>query len=406
MEKEKQRTIYLLCLIGFFAIFSTTISKNPVLPLFAKSMGANTSLLGILSALSPLAGMLFSFPVGFLADKWGKRRLLIISALIFVSAPLMYLLVANPWYLIPIRFFHGIATAILGPVAAALICSIVEKNKAQNLGIYASATLVGRMIAPLLGGLIITYFAMAGDLVSYKMVYVAAFVISLPILFLAISTKPEIGGDGVAVTSLSIKEFLKTLKDFGKNKMIFLTALVQMSTYFIYGVVETFLPLYMVSKNISAEKIGLFFSLQVLAIAATQPIFGKIADTVDKRVQITVGILILALATALMPLDGNYGILVLVGLLFGLGMSVATVATSAYVADLSRKEELGSFLGALSSMMDVGQSMGPLLVGFLITAFSISVGFWFATGLAVIILIFFIGASLKRRSYRGESVND
>ena len=405
MEKEKQRTIYLLCLIGFFAIFSTTISKNPVLPLFAKSIGANTSLLGILSALSPLAGMLFSFPIGFLADKWGKRRLLIISAMIFVSAPLLYLLVVNPWYLIPIRFFHGIATAILGPVAAALICSIYEKNKAQNLGIYSSATLVGRMIAPLLGGFIITYLATAGNLVSYKAVYVAAFVISLPILFLAIFIKPDAGEDGVAVTSLGMDEFLKTMKNFGNNKMIFLTALVQMSTYFIYGVVETFLPLYMVSKNISAEKIGLFFSLQVLAIAATQPIFGKIADTVDKRIQIVVGILILALATALIPLFGNYEVLVLVGLLFGLGMSIATVATSSYVADLSRKEELGSFLGALSSMMDVGQSMGPLMVGFLITAFSIGVGFWFATGIAVVILVFFIGASLEKRDQRGELVN-
>ena len=395
MEKEKQRSIYLLCLIGFFAIFSTTISKNPVLPLFAKSMGANTSLLGILSALSPLAGMLFSFPIGFLADKLGKRRLLIISALIFVSAPLMYLLVTNPWYLIPIRFFHGIATAILGPVAAALICSIFAKNKAQNLGIYSSATLVGRMIAPLLGGVIITYFALYGGLVGYKIVYLTAFVIALPILFLAVATKRDIGGDGVAVTSLGLNEFWQTLKDFGKNRMIFLTALIQMSTYFIYGVVETFLPLYMVSLNISAEKIGLFFSLQVLAIAATQPFFGKVADTIDKRVQITVGILILTLATVLIPLFDNYGILVLVGLMFGLGMSVATVATSAYVADLSEKEELGSFLGALSSMMDVGQTMGPLLIGFIITVFSIRVGFWFSSGIAVTVAIIFIGASLK-----------
>jgi hypothetical protein len=37
----EQRMMYYLFLIGFFAIFSTTISKNPVLPLFTQALGAD-----------------------------------------------------------------------------------------------------------------------------------------------------------------------------------------------------------------------------------------------------------------------------------------------------------------------------------------------------------------------------
>lgn len=49
-----------------------------------------------------------------------------------------------------------------------------------------------------------------------------------------------------------------------------------------------------------------------------------------------------------------------VSLLFGLGMSFSTVATSAYTGDVADKTKLGAAMGALSSVMDVGHSSGPL----------------------------------------------
>ncbi len=115
-ENIQNKFIIYFCIIGCFAIFSTTISKNPVLPLYAASLGANDAYLGLIAAVSPLAGILFSFPVGLISDRLGRRKLLIASGCIFLTAPLLYLLIADPVYLIPVRFFHGLATAILGPV--------------------------------------------------------------------------------------------------------------------------------------------------------------------------------------------------------------------------------------------------------------------------------------------------
>ena len=84
-----QRMVYYLSLLGFFAIFSTTISKNPVLPLFSHALGADDAVFGLSAAVSPLAGILFSFPVGVLSDHIGKRRLLIASGVVFLSAPFL-----------------------------------------------------------------------------------------------------------------------------------------------------------------------------------------------------------------------------------------------------------------------------------------------------------------------------
>ncbi len=144
-----RRTMYSIFLLGFFAIFSTTISKNPVLPLFSQALGAGDAVIGLIAAVSPMAGILFSFPVGVLSDQIGRRRLLIVSGAIFISAPLLYLFIYDPIWLIPVRFFHGMATAILGPVVSAMIAERFPERKGEMLGQYSSATLIGRTLAPL-----------------------------------------------------------------------------------------------------------------------------------------------------------------------------------------------------------------------------------------------------------------
>ena len=188
---SEKGTIISLSIIGFFAIFSTTISKNPVLPLYATSLGANDALIGLISAVSPFAGILFSFPVGVLSDHLGRKRLLMISGGVFLIAPLLYLWVSEPLLLIPVRFFHGMATAILGPVVSALIAERFSSTKGERIGQYSSSTLYGRTLAPLFGGMLISLFVMVPGLFRYQAVYCAAFVSGFIVFILILRIREE-----------------------------------------------------------------------------------------------------------------------------------------------------------------------------------------------------------------------
>ncbi|MCL4366559.1 MFS transporter [Patescibacteria group bacterium] len=392
----RQKAIFYLSLIGFFGIFSTTISKSPVLPLFVNALGGNDATLGIIAAASPFAGIVLSFPVGFLSDRLGRKRLLVISSLIFMIAPLLYLLVVNPWVLIPIRFFHGMATAILGPVASALVVSWYPQKKGERLGIYSAATLFGRTIAPLIGGFIISYFAILGNLINYKAVYLVAFALALPVFVfsLVFPTKKEVENGRVRVKALDL---FVAAKEFGKNKFLVTTSLMQMTTYFIYGVLETYFPLYLAGLNIPAGEIGLIFSLQVLAIALTNPLFGKLADRIDKRKLIILGVLILALVMSTVTYLNVLGLLIFESLLFGLGMSLINISTNTYTAEIVSEEKLGTSLGALSSIMDIGQSFGPFIVGMIIASYTIASGFLACTILAIIFVGIFTLANYEKQ---------
>lgn len=375
-DRQGPSGIAAVSFIGFLGIFSTTMSKNPVLPLFVKSLSGSDAVIGLIAAISPLAGIVFSFPVGMLADRWGKKRLLLTAALVFLLAPLLYLLVSNPYWLIPIRFFHGIATAILGPVGSAFIVSAYPESKGEKLGLYSSATLIGRTLAPLLGGAIISAFLFMGGSLSYRAVYAAAFLLGIPVLVLTLTLKSSDHDAGAsAVTRPMLADFGKSLAEFARNRRLFSTSLVEAATYFAFGCMETYLPVLLSGKGVPAYQIGLIFSLQILAIALTKPLFGKLADTVDRRIQILFGIVFLAIFIAAVPVFGGTIEIAAIGVLFGLAMSVSTVATSTYVADVAKQENLGASLGALSSIMDIGHSSGPFIAGMVITATTMAGGF-------------------------------
>lgn len=381
-----RKIIIHLSIIGFFAIFSTTISKNPVLPLYASSLGANDALIGLISAVSPFAGILFSFPVGVLSDHFGKKRLLLISGGVFLISPILYLLILNPLLLIPVRFFHGMATAILGPVVSALIAERFSATKGERIGQYSSATLFGRTLAPLVGGMLISFFVMIPGIFKYQSVYITAFVAGVIVFILIFQIQER---DNVPIKSISLPAFTKSLHTFWSDSRLRATAFVDMATYFVYGVFETFFPIYLSEQGIDAYLIGIIFAVQVLSIACTKPFFGKVADQNDPRYQILIGVLLLGISVSLIPLYSTLIPLLIISMVSGLGMSLSTIATTKYIADIAKKEDIGASMGALSSIMDIGQSTGPLVAGVLIMTCGFVAGFSSCILITSVIIVIF-----------------
>lgn len=112
---SRLRMILIIGCCGALAIFSSTISKSPILPLFAKS--SSGAQIGFIASASTIPGILASYLAGELADRFGYKKILVGSLLIFASAPFLYLLVQTPLELGAVRFYHGFANAAFCPVA-------------------------------------------------------------------------------------------------------------------------------------------------------------------------------------------------------------------------------------------------------------------------------------------------
>jgi MFS family permease len=389
----------LLCGIGLFAIFSSTMSKNPVLPLFAKDLGATEQYIGFIAAASTVVGVLTSIPAGALSDLYGRRTVILVATFVFASAPLLYLFVATPWQLGLVRIYHGLATAIFGPVAMALVADLFAKGRGESMGWYSSATLIGRAAAPFVGGIMLAALATRGTggvgaplgLTSYQWVYIVCGIAGA-VALVAATRLPVDNRRSSRVPSREQWAKLKAgLAEVMRSRLILVTSVAEALQYFSYGAMEAFLPLYAVfavQPRLSTVEVGAIFLAQILTTALTKPLMGRTSDRVGRRPVIVLGLFFSALSMALFVTTGSFPLLLIIGMLYGLGLSVVTSATSAYVSELASVGQYGAALGVLSTIMDVGQSTGPIVTGLLVVGFGYRPAFWFVT---VVLLLGIIG---------------
>lgn len=100
--------------------FSSTIAKNPVLSLLAATLGAGPGEIGLVAASPIVTVTATTLAAGQLSDRFGRRPLLLLAGVAFVTVPLSSLVVHTPLELALVRPYHGLATAAFGPLE--LVC--------------------------------------------------------------------------------------------------------------------------------------------------------------------------------------------------------------------------------------------------------------------------------------------
>ena len=134
-----------LCTVGFLARFSYALARNPVLPLFALFLGAGPEAIGLAVGISTVTGIFFKLPAGALSDVVGRRRTMLAGLVVFGVMPFTYLMIESYSALVVVRFLHGLATAIYGPVAMAVVADVAGARKGELLSWFSSVGIVGKI---------------------------------------------------------------------------------------------------------------------------------------------------------------------------------------------------------------------------------------------------------------------
>ncbi len=362
----------LLCGIGLLAVFSSTISKSPALPLLVDHLGGNQQAIGAVAAISAFTGILFSFPAGILSDRIGRHRMLLFSGVVFASAPFFYLMASGIWQIGVIRFYHGLATAIFGPVAMALVADLHQKSRGEKLGWFSTATLLGRFSAPATGGAILAFYG-AGNQYAFTVLYIVCGLAGLGamvgIFLLPKQEKPKTQPIKPAIPWKS------NLADMLTNRGIMLTCLIEAAILFCYGIFETFLPIRGLNIDLSPLQIGICLSSQIITIAISKPVLGRFSDQHGRPPQISSGAFMASGCMIILAFANSFPSLLAVSILLGLAISVVTSSSAAHIADLSKHGSHGSAMGILGSIMDIGHTTGPLLGGILALYYGLTISF-------------------------------
>jgi len=255
------RNLWLLFAASFAAVVSIQLIM-PLFPLFLDSHGASEMEISFVISLSSLATTALMIPVGFLMERLGKKRMLLIGLLIWTATPI-FIGSARNWRIVaPLYMVYNLADTFIGPARMAMIAKYATpESQATVFGIMSMDWPVGGIISPPLSG----FFAeKSGWHLPFQ---VAAIVMALSLAPALMLKDKEEGGtqeDRVSALNIFRKEYLTTISLF----FIFACAL---STG--QSVVGTMLPIFLKNQmDLSLSSIGLFFTgSSVLSLLSQVP---------------------------------------------------------------------------------------------------------------------------------------
>ena len=273
-----------LATASFLAYTSYALCRTPLLPLFARALGAGPSLIGLVMGASTLTGVFVKLPAGALSDLLGRRRLLLTGAVIFAALPFTYLAVSTLPVLVLLRVAHGSATAIFGPVAAASLSDIAPAGKRGAwLSTYSTAQGAGQALGPVLAGYLIAVgrfdyaFAVAGLIALGVPVIVSGWRDTLPV-----TTARE-----------PWQEFKRGIAEVSADRLVLATSGAQAAQFVLHGALTAFLPLYgRDALGLTVTQVGWLFGVQSLTTLAVRPAIGCVSDRVGRRWVIVAGLVV------------------------------------------------------------------------------------------------------------------
>jgi MFS family permease len=279
--------------------------------------------------------------------------------------------VGNWWQLALVRFYHGFATAIFVPVAEATIAERYPANRGERISTFNSATAVGRGLAPFLGGSIL-FVTGYGFHTLYLAVGVAGVISFVIALFLFSENKMA----SKTVSLHPVKAKVATGKMFrgwveiARNRGALVVSFVQSVQYYVYGVVEFYLVQYMIQvAGFNALVVSVVMGVQVVSLIVSRPIIGRFSDRGSRRLPIVLGCIIGGALLFAVPFTTQFGVLLAISIGYGLGFAMVISSTAPLMCELTPNNLIGTSMGFLSTMMDIGQTIGPIISGVILATF-------------------------------------
>lgn len=382
-----------LCTVGFFARFSYALARSPVLPLFALYLGAGPEAIGFAVGISTVTGIFFKLPSGALSDIIGRKKTMLIGLFVFAFTPFAYIFIKDYSMLVLIRFIHGFATAVYGPVSMAVVMDIAGGKKGEMLSWFSSVTIIGNLVGAPVGGFILHRMSADGPSLSeFQTVYIISGIAGLASLLIAIKLLAH--GERIEKgkgLKESYKRFFSGIKEVVSDKRVFITSNMEGLQNMTVGALEAFLPIYAVKVvGFNEFQAGLLWGIQVLATILSKPIMGKASDRYGRKPLITVGMLLCAVSFGSIPMLKDFYLLMLAAIVFGFGEAFVTSSSAALVADICKEKHFGTAMGTFGTIFDIGHASGPIVTGILIARLDYLYSFWIMAGILILALPIFI----------------
>lgn len=355
-----------------------TMSINPVLPGIAREFELSPQQIGLVTTafVVPIA---IGGPIcGVLADRFGRKTILIPSLFLFAIAGVACAFASNFQILLGWRFLQGVGAASLEALPLALICDLYTgKQLTAAMGFNASAIGLSLAVYPLLGGGLASMGwrnAFALPLVGFLVGIWLWRSLQLP--------QQQHHSD------FNFQVYLRNIwSSIRRGRVIKLLFIVVALFVLLFGAYLTYIPTVAASLGASEIEIGILLASMAVFFALTSSQLGLLARSLSELTLIKIAFSIYTLALVITPAIDRIWILLIPSILFGVAHGIVYPTTQSLLAELAPDRNRAGFMAVVAISVPLGQAIGPVLGGLAFGVWEIRGVFYAGTFLAIATLI-------------------
>lgn len=377
-------------------IFGTTLiavmgvaSITPAFPSMGLALGVPPGMISLVVISFTLPGVILTPFLGVAADRFGRKRVLGPSLLLFgfagfacaFSEPLGLIFSFSPFIMLLIlRIIQGIGAASLGSLNVTIIGDLYHRRqRTQVMGYNVSVQSAATAIYPTLGG----FLALFAWFFPFFLPLLAI-PIGLAVLFRLTVPSPE--------HILTLGKYFGQIASILKDKQIAGLFIVSTSMFImLYGAIITYLP-FLVIAAFSANSFiaGVVVSFISVTSAVTAFLVGYLVGRVRMKIILLSAFPFVALGLFLIPFTPVLLIILLPVGIFGIGMGLALPTTQNLLVNLAPIENRAAVMSLNGLVLRLGQTLGPLVMALVLASWALQGVYWVAAliGLALIPIVF------------------
>jgi MFS family permease len=313
----------------------------PMLPLYIRHLGGSDGLAGVVMASFFAAGVLSQYPIGRLADRVGRRPVLIGGLMTYAVASFSFLLPIIAWEAVGLRALQGMGAGAATVASLAMISSSVSPGRRGRAfaAIYAGE-LGGMAVGPLVGSIVGIHFMWAMFLASGLLAGAAC----IPALRIH-----EPGGGALRTARTRPDGTMAPLRRLRIGRPMVGALICGGALGLTSGVYDICWTLLLVARGASGLEIGISWTLfAVPFVLATRP-SGWLADHMDRRMLVLAGIGASTVLCASYPFIDSVPALVLLGASEAMGFAAAMPAVQSLLTQGSVPSEVGRIQGLFAT---------------------------------------------------------
>lgn len=327
-----------------------------ILPIYGKELGASALEVGGFFSAAFLAPVFVRPFLGRALDKWGRRPFLLMGLGGYLISMVIFSMSTTVLLLTIARFIQGLGTAFLWLTAYTIVADLADKDhRGREFGTIDEAINRGAIIGTTVG------FTFIFSLEGYGFPWLKIWLW----LFLGFSIFALIG---LVFGLRGVPETRPTETTEAERRPISAQLVALMAIVFMTGASSTMVwPLLMIflqdSLNADVSALAIAYLPAALLSAFLPSRLGRLADRWGRKGPMVAGLLISALASALMPTLRSLFALTTLWAVESLGYIVAMPAERAFIADIAGEDVRGTSYGLYTFAFFLGAVIGPLIGG-------------------------------------------